>query len=287
MSPAPVIPYCGLPPDPAAIWSRWNLDPVLIAILVGCAAAYAIMSEKCAREDTALLKASFYSGWVILFFALISPLCPLSVSLFCARVGQHVIITMFAAPLIALGLRGLNARPHTLANYIIEGFLRESPIIAALAFALLLWFWHSPRPYAATFTSSTTYWLMHVSMIGASLWLWSNLIDTAPVSSVRVLLAGLASTVQMGFLGALITFTPRPLYTPHLLTTTAWGFTPLQDQQLGGVVMWVPGCVIFLAAASVVLWRVMQQAELAVNAAISAAASEDLVPNDPIAVEAR
>ena len=113
-----------------------------------------------------------------------------------------------------------------------------------------------------TFRSSTIYWSMHITMAGAAVWLWITLVAGAPEMSIRVILAGLFSTVQMGFLGALITFLPRAMYTPHFLTTAAWGLTPLQDQQLGGVVMWVPGCIIFLAAATMVMWNVLKPSGL-------------------------
>jgi putative membrane protein len=57
--------------------------------------------------------------------------------------------------------------------------------------------------------------------------------------------------VQMGLLGALLTFAARPLYAPHLASTAAWGFSPLEDQQLAGLVMWAPAAGIYLGAA---LW---------------------------------
>ena len=63
------------------------------------------------------------------------------------------------------------------------------------------------------------------------------------------MLAGLVFHVQMGLLGALITLAPRALYAPHALTTVAWGLSPLQDQQLGGAIMWIPGCIVFLVVA--------------------------------------
>ena len=65
----------------------------------------------------------------------------------------------------------------------------------------------------------------------------------------------LASTVQMGLLGALITFAAAPLYAPHLGSTLAWGVAPLDDQQLAGVLMWAPGSLAYLAAAVAIGWR--------------------------------
>jgi putative membrane protein len=67
--------------------------------------------------------------------------------------------------------------------------------------------------------------------------------------------------MQMGFLGALITLAPEPIYPPHALTAAAWGITPLQDQQLGGVIMWVPGCLAFLIFGTYALWMVLERSE--------------------------
>jgi putative membrane protein len=64
--------------------------------------------------------------------------------------------------------------------------------------------------------------------------------------------------IQMGLLGALITLAPRALYAPHALTTWAWGLTPLQDQQLGGAIMWVPGGIVFLVAAGVLSLKALR-----------------------------
>ncbi|HEX4110893.1 MAG TPA: cytochrome c oxidase assembly protein [Stellaceae bacterium] len=252
------IPYCGLPVPPHALWSRWNLDPVLIAFLVLCALGYGLATRG-PRIIGDRQKLSFYSGWAVLAAALMSPLCPLSVSLFAARVAQHMILVLIAAPLIVAG-RPAAAIADLLGHRRRKGVSRSGSAAALSAtglFAALLWFWHSPGPYAATFTSDVVYWSMHVSMIGSALWLWHVLLDRRRSHAVPSLLAGLITSTQMSLLGAVITFAPHPLYSPHLLTTVAWGLTPLQDQQLGGAVMWVPGGVIFLAVAMIVLWSLI------------------------------
>lgn len=262
------IPYCGLPPAPDTLWSRWNLDPILIACLIVCAAAYAFGNVKAARTGQRIPRwrqTTFYIGWIIAAAALISPLCPLSVSLFAARVGQHMILTLIAAPLVAAG------RPFALAGCLwhrpIARRTAIAPLCASAMFAALIWFWHAPAPYAETFRSTFVYWSMHITVFGSALWLWTSLIDAPPVGAARVIVAGLISTVQMSFLGALITLALRPLYTPHLLTTVAWGLTPLQDQQLGGVIMWVPGCVVFFVISTLILWNDIVRAELAATPA--------------------
>lgn len=250
-----VIAYCGLPPSPGEIWTRWRLDPVVLAVLFAWLAMHvagARILERNAPGSGRRELALFCTGWLVATLALVSPLCPLSVSLFSARAAQHVVLTLLAAPLIAA------SRPlHALAAA--SGVRRlpwarapEHAMSAAAAFAVLLWIWHSPAAYAWTFASVSVYWTMHVTLFGSACWLWSALLRREN-ALVGGLLASVASSVQMGLLGALITLSPRPFYAPHFLTTDAWGLTPLQDQQLGGVIMWVPGCTVFLVVATIAL----------------------------------
>lgn len=246
-------PYCGAPPDPANLLSRWNLDPILITVLAAVVIAYALLLE--IRPLRRLIVAPwrricFYGGWTFGAVALISPLCPLSVSLFSARVGQHMILEMIVAPLIALGQPGVFVaawRGSMEAGWPMRQPARAA-LIASSAFAVTLWYWHAPGPYAATFESAAIYWLMHATAFGTALWLWVALLDAARDRLGEFLAASLVTTLQMGFLGAVITFAARPLYAVHLLTTEAWGLSPLQDQQLGGIIMWVPAGVVLLIA---------------------------------------
>jgi putative membrane protein len=228
------LPYCGTPPSPGELLQRFNLDPILIATLVvlACAHVYAI------HESNRRGRVYAACGWLIAAIALISPLCALSVTLFSARIAQHMILVLVAAPLIALG------------------WPRQSPSVttwplwtAATVFMICLWCWHMPTPYAATFTATAVYWSMHVTLFGSSVVLWSELIHHPPRRTALVLAAGLLSSVQMGLLGAVLALARRPLFYPHFLTTQVWGLTPLQDQQLGGTLMWVPGILLFLWVA--------------------------------------
>ena len=219
--------YCGTPPEPGG--AGWNWDPWLGAALVaGLALAWRHSADRRA----------LMAGWLILSLALVSPLCSLSVALFSARVGQHLVILLAAAPLLALGLPAPR-RPAT------TGAIAA----AAAGFAVMLWLWHLPGPYTATFRSDLAYWAMHLSLLGAAVWLWRALLLAAASRPEAVLPAGLVTAAQMGGLGAFLTFAPRPLFPPHGLTTLAWGFTPLEDQQLGGLLMWVPGGLAFAGVA--------------------------------------
>jgi putative membrane protein len=230
--------YCGAPPAPEHIASRWNWDPSLIAGLLLILVAYAVFTEPrlAGRGPVApWRRASFYAGWLLGALALVSPLCALSVSLFSARVAQHMVLTCAVAPLIALGMPG--------AWRVRSG--AAAPIAAAV-FALVLWFWHTPGPYAATFHGWGVYWTMHLSAFGAALALWLALFDRAAERLGALVAAAALTSLQMGLLGAILTFTSRPLYAPHLATAAAWGLSPLADQQLGGAIMWIPAGLILV-----------------------------------------
>jgi putative membrane protein len=223
------IPYCGAPPLPSEILGRFNLDPVLIGslLILACLHVRAVWQSGVAGYVA--------GGWCIAGAALVSPLCALSVSLFSARIGQHMVLILIAAPLIALGLPPRGSRHSRWRSW-----------TAAGAFFGLLWFWHMPLPYEATFTSTPVYWSMHVTLFGSALLLWREILHHSGEQAFEALAVGVLSSMQMGLLGAILTLAEHPLFTPHLLTTQAWGFTPLEDQQLGGALMWVPGIVLFL-----------------------------------------
>lgn len=242
-------PYCGAPPNPSEILARWNLDPVLIAGLLLAAAAYVISARRFGVVRTRTQSTCFATGWAIAALALVSPLCPLSVSLFSARVSQHMILTLAAAPLVVAG-RPFPERAEA------HGFGRAWT--AAGVFTAMLWLWHSPRFYELTFESTAVYWTMHATMFGSALWLWEELLDPHPRAALNTSMVGLLAAAQMGLLGALITLAPQLLYRAHLNTAWAWGLSPLEDQQLGGAIMWAPGCLTFLVVAAIALWRMLE-----------------------------
>jgi putative membrane protein len=260
-------PYCGAAPTPDALWARWNLDPVLIGALLVVLALYLIGLVRFAgpgKNIPAWRRAAFMAGWATAVAALLSPLCALSVSLFSARVGQHMILSLVAAPLVILGRPGVSlARLWPAAGRCLSASrpLRaiRSAAGSATALAAALWFWHAPAPYDATFASPTVYWLMHLTVFAAALAVWNVLLETRGAGAVPALTAGAVSTLQMTFLGAIITLTPRLLYAPHTVTPYAWGLTQASDQQLGGLIMWVPGCSIFLAVTLLTLGRALSE----------------------------
>jgi putative membrane protein len=233
------VPYCGAAPLVGELAFRFNLDPVLMAALV----LGALWQLRHFRASPRRKPAAMMIGWAVAAIAFISPLCALSVALFSARVAQHMILVLVAAPLIALGAP-LNSQRRGAIGF------------SALVFFAALWFWHMPYPYQATFDNTAVYWLMHLSLFGSAIWLWIELLHHTRAHTGEAFLVGALTSMQMGLLGALLSLADHAFYGWHLLTTWSWGLTPLEDQQLGGVIMWVPGIAIFLWVAVRSLSRV-------------------------------
>ena len=146
-----MIAYCGPAAVPDDLWTRWNLDPLLIAML----AALALAVGRSRSSDTR-------AGWGaigLMLVIFVSPLCALSSALFSVRVLHHVLLIAAAAPLLAL------AFPQRRAG--------SPPLFMLVAAqAVILWLWHAPGAYAWGLASVPAYWLMQTSLLGSAWLLW-------------------------------------------------------------------------------------------------------------------
>lgn len=234
------IPYCGAAPGPEIWLSRWNLDPVLgTGLLV---LALALWHPWASRHATSARLKSLRWAWASTVLLYVSPLCALSSTFFTVRVIHHIALVLWIAPLLAHGLGPwLHRRTPP---------LWRSTAVAAATF----WTWHAPAPYAAALSSTAVYAMMQLTLLASATAFWLAVRRAAPAAAMGAILA---TTVQMGLLGALITFAARPLYAPHFASTLSWGVAPLDDQQLAGVTMWAPGSIAYLLAAMWIGWRWM------------------------------
>lgn len=226
-------PYCGAAPVPAEWLARWNLDPVLIG---GLALIALVLWQRAA------FKGRLGAALAIAVLLFVSPLCALSSALFSVRVTHHILLTGLIAPLAVAAFPRLR--------------VPGSAPLWTLAHAALFWLWHAPQPYSFALSSDAAYWLMQFSLLGSALGFWASLRQSPAPLAIGLLLGFM---VQMGLLGALITFAGSPLYAPHYLTTVAWGFSPIEDQQLAGILMWAPASALYLGAAMVLGWRALGQ----------------------------
>ena len=139
--PASIIAYCGPAALPDDLWTRWNLDPLLIGIL-------AVLAIVVGRERGSDVRASWAAiGLMLIIF--VSPLCAMSSALFSVRVLHHVLLIAAVAPLLALAFPQRRAGPL--------------PIFVLVAIhAAVLWLWHTPGLYTWGLASVPAYWLMQI-----------------------------------------------------------------------------------------------------------------------------
>jgi putative membrane protein len=191
-----------------------------------------------------------------------SPLDVLSDDLFSAHMVQHLILTLVAAPLLVISdfqLALLWALPRRRAQALGSGFnqsqslssgwrVLNNPVFVWIAFTLAMWLWHAPVLYQAALHDETIHTLEHLTFLitGALFW-WILFKRTRPdhVHYAMTVPFLFLTVLQSGVLGALMTFTSQPWYSDYAASVMRWGLTPLQDQQLAGLIMWILGGTVF------------------------------------------
>jgi putative membrane protein len=207
--------------------------------------------------------ACFAAGWLTLALALLSPLHELSEELFSAHMVQHMLLVALAAPLVVLGRPGgalswglprswrhrvsgvVRARPVAAAWATVT-----SPLVAALLHGLTLWAWHLPGPFEAALANAWLHWLEHVSFLGTGVMFWWAMLGRpARLYGYGVSVACLFVTLlHTSLLGTLLTLSRHLWYGPAP-AAAAWGLTAIEDQQLAGLIMWIPGGALYTLAA--------------------------------------
>ncbi|CAM3529610.1 Cytochrome c domain-containing protein [Bordetella sputigena] len=231
---------------------------------------------------------AFLGGWVALCIALASPLDTLSGLLFSAHMVQHEMLMIVAAPMLVMGRPlavWLWAFPHGWRRPIARAW-RWAPLLRAwhlvtgalaawLLHAAALWLWHVPRFFQAALADPTIHAWQHASFLASALLFWW------PIFGMRrraapdgyAMLSLFTTMVHTGALGALLTLAPGLWYPAYIEPAAALGIDALRDQQLGGLVMWVPGGLAYLIGGLYVAWRWLSRPALSVaGAALLAAA---------------
>ncbi len=205
----------------------------------------------------------FALGWVILVLALVTPLHWLGERLFTAHMIEHELLMAVAAPLIVIArpagamVWGLPKRARWIGRLVSTGELARAwgwlttPLSATLAHNIALWVWHMPPLYRTALDVPAVHWLQHVSFLGTALLFWSALLrGRAHIRGDGAAIFYLfATALSTGLLGVLIALAQRVLFPFQSLVSLEWGLTPLEDQQLAGLVMWVPAGLVYVIAA--------------------------------------
>lgn len=273
----------------------WGGDASSVVTLAALTAAYALGARRIwgqagnGRGVRPRQVTCFVLALVVLSLAMLTPIDALSGVLFSAHMTQHVLLAVVAPPLLVLSMPGvalLWAAPRRARRRIADGM--RVPAVAALwrrltepftacaVHAVALWMWHAPRLYVAALDSALVHFLEHASFVatGALLW-WAILHPHQPRragygTGIAVLFL---TTLQSGALGALLTFSTTVWFPAQHSGTALIHLTALQDQQLAGLIMWVPGGLLYTAAMGLLFAAWMRQLDRATPSAPAVAGS--------------
>ncbi len=258
-------------PELPGVLLQWSLDPLVLGGLLVAAAAWMVAVRRVAAAHPANPHPAYRSwlfcgGLVAIAVALCSPIEAYEGQLFSVHMVQHLLLELVAAPLLLLGapitlalraatpawrrrlLAVLHSRPVRVLSF---------PVIAWVLFAAVNWGWHFSTLYDQALENDPLHYFQHATFLAAALLFWWPPLGVDPSPwrlphPVRLLYLFLAMP-QNSFLGVALLSAPTVLYPHYVTNIREWGPTPLEDQQLGGTIMWVVGDVAFLAGMALVL----------------------------------
>ena len=258
-------------PDAAdRLWSAWNFEssiviPLLVSMVIYIVGTLKIWQHAGIGRGIPMKRCvSFFSGILGLVIALMSPLDALSDELFSAHMVQHLILILVAAPPLVMSdfpVAFLWALPRNWSQSFAFRWnqsrllsrlwqLMNSPLFAWSTFAIAIWLWHAPKFFDAALQYEWIHVTEHIVFLITAMLFWWLLLKSTTQTHVRFGMAVLylfATILQSGILGALMTFSSRPWYPYYADQIMPWGLTPLHDQQIAGLIMWMPGGFIFTA----------------------------------------
>ena len=256
----------------------WSLEPWIVAPLLLAATLFAVgwtrLRARSSGGAPALHRRAilFATGWLILASALVSPLHQAGARSFAAHMLEHELLMLAAAPLLVLaeplaimlwafpaaGRRTIGRGVHDLG---LAGLFRRAtePVTATLIQAAALWLWHAPSLFDRALVSEGWHVAQHVSFLASALLFWSSILTRRPRNPGLAALCLFATSIVSGALGAMMAFSQSPWYRPYALQGMApFGLTAMEDQQLAGLLMWIPGGAVHAVAALAAIAMVLK-----------------------------
>ncbi len=256
---------------------HWSFEPWVVCCLALSSALYAVGVTRLwlhaghGRGISRAQAAAFAAGWLFLVVALVSPLDSLGAQLFSAHMVQHETLMLLAAPMLVLGRplaawawalpmpwrRGVGAFFHS-RGWRVPWRIVTGALAAWLLHAAALWLWHLPALFEAALANEAIHTFQHLTFLFTALLFWWSVLGATTRRDRGIALVSLLTTfVHTGALGALLTLARTHWYPSYAATAPAFHLSPLQDQQLGGLIMWIPAGAIYLVSGLVLATRWM------------------------------
>jgi putative membrane protein len=249
------------------VWT-WNADPVVLVPVLALVLLYVVgiarlWSRAGVGHGVPVWRAlACAAGLAALFAALVSPLDAAAEASFALHMAQHMLLIVIAAPLMALGNFGvvaLTALPGRVRVPLGRSFA-SAPLrrvrawlfavpLATAVHGVVVWLWHAPRLYDAALAEPLIHYLEHLTMFGTAVVFWWSALGAGRRGMLGYgagVGALFLTMLHSGLLGILITLAPAPLYAAYAGSTPWATLSPLEDQQLAGIVMLIPGGLVYL-----------------------------------------
>ena len=271
------VAHGGQPHDWHDLVRAWSFEPLVMIGLTVSLILFVVGLRRRNKSTRVWEGICFACGWLALFVALVSPLHAWGRVLFSAHMSQHEVLMLVAAPLLVLGrpiVVFLWAFPvswsRRIGNFGKVGWVQRSwrlltiPLVAWLVHAVALWIWHVPVLFEAVLRNEWVHTLQHLSFLISALLFWWALIH-GPQGAMgygAAVLYLFTTSIHSGALGALLTIAGSVWYPSYIPLTSSWGLTPLEDQQLGGLIMWIPAGLVYIIAGLALFAGWLREAEV-------------------------
>jgi putative membrane protein len=250
-------------PFSASSWLVWSIHPSTVIGLAVLAGIYLWRSRHSTAEKplSMLRRISFFSALFVIFASLNGPIHDLSDTyLFSAHMVQHLLITMLMPPLLIAGVPGWMLRP-LLQNRAIAAAARvvTRPIACFAIFNIVIAMWHLPVFYNAAMDNHNIHILEHLMFMAAAVLMWWPLTSQLPelprLSYPGQMLYCFLMILPMSIVAVYISMADQVLYPAYASAPRITSLSPLDDQLLGGLIMWVPGGMIFMIIMTVIFFK--------------------------------
>ena len=244
-------------------WLKWSIHPSTVIGLAALGALYLWRAREVdeARSVSGWRKLSFFSALFVIFAALNGPIHDLSDNyLFSGHMVQHLMLTMAMPPLLLAGVPGWMLRP-LLRNRSVNAIARRitRPIACFAIFNLVIAMWHLPVFYNAAMDNHAIHIGEHLMFMAAAVLMWWPLMSQLPelprLAYPGQMLYSFLMTIPMTVIAVYITMADSVLYPHYSSAPRIMPLSPMEDQLLGGLIMWIPGGMIFMIIMTVVFFK--------------------------------
>jgi putative membrane protein len=242
-------------------WWRWSIHPSTVTGIAALGALYLWAANRLRRQPSAARKICFFSGLLLMFASLNGPIHDLSDDyLFSAHMVQHLLLTLAMPPLLLAGVPGWMLRPLLTNRFIAPSarFFTRAPI-AFVVFNLVIAVWHLPPFYNAAMANHNIHIVEHLMFMVAAVLMWWPLLSQLPefprLAYPGQMLYSFLMSIPMSIVAVYIAMSDHVLYPAYAAAPRVLPLSPLEDQLLGALIMWIPGGIIFYIIMTVVFFK--------------------------------